>query len=200
MNCSKLRLLYKNHWQFEIPNVNKLSDKSIFNYFSFFFCSPFPFSNDQVRVLLYRECDWRGKRLLFDSSAIECINNSTTTTSSTSSSCSFSAASTASSPSSSSSPSCSTSTASSSSARSHQNGNNSSSSSSGYSSSSSHRSSTNSSYHIEYCDGFTYKYGKPNADYNNLGEMVFGSVAMSFRGTTLKVSVLDSQPKRISLN
>jgi hypothetical protein len=26
-----------------------------------------------VRVLLYRDCDWRGRRLLFDSSAIECI-------------------------------------------------------------------------------------------------------------------------------
>lgn len=27
-----------------------------------------------MRVLLYRECDWRGRRLLFDSSALEKIN------------------------------------------------------------------------------------------------------------------------------
>ena len=36
-----------------------------------FHCSQFPFSKDQVRILLFRECDWRGRRLLFDSSAIE---------------------------------------------------------------------------------------------------------------------------------
>ena len=37
----------------------------------FFLYSQFPFSKDQVRILLFRECDWRGRRLLFDSSAIE---------------------------------------------------------------------------------------------------------------------------------
>lgn len=36
-----------------------------------FHYSQFPFSKDQVRILLFRECDWRGRRLLFDSSAIE---------------------------------------------------------------------------------------------------------------------------------
>jgi hypothetical protein len=37
--------------------------------------SPFPFNKEQVRVLLFRECDWRGRRLLFDSSAIEKSSN-----------------------------------------------------------------------------------------------------------------------------
>jgi Folliculin-interacting protein N-terminus len=44
-------------------------------FFPPFIFSPhqFPFHKNQVRVLLYRDCDWRGRRLLFDSSAIECI-------------------------------------------------------------------------------------------------------------------------------
>lgn len=39
--------------------------------FKKFFSSQFPFNKEQVRILLFRECDWRGRRLLFDSSAIE---------------------------------------------------------------------------------------------------------------------------------
>jgi hypothetical protein len=31
---------------------------------------PFNFSKEQVRVLLFRECDWRGRKLLFDSKAV----------------------------------------------------------------------------------------------------------------------------------
>lgn len=30
----------------------------------------FPFSKDQVRVVLFRECDFRGRKLLFDSQAV----------------------------------------------------------------------------------------------------------------------------------
>lgn len=33
----------------------------------------FPFTTDQIRVILFRECDIRGKKLLFDSSAVERI-------------------------------------------------------------------------------------------------------------------------------
>lgn len=33
----------------------------------------FPFAADQVRVVLFRECDIRGRKLLFDSSAVEKI-------------------------------------------------------------------------------------------------------------------------------
>lgn len=32
---------------------------------------PFNFSSDQVRILLFRECDWRGRKLLFDSKAVQ---------------------------------------------------------------------------------------------------------------------------------
>ena len=37
----------------------------------FYFGSRFPFESHQVRIVLYRECDARGRRLLFDSSAIQ---------------------------------------------------------------------------------------------------------------------------------
>jgi hypothetical protein len=47
--------------------------------------SQFPFNKEQVRILLFRECDWRGRRLLFDSSAIEHVTNTTITTSTTTS-------------------------------------------------------------------------------------------------------------------
>jgi len=43
-----------------------------------FHCSQFPFSKDQVRILLFRECDWRGRRLLFDSRAIEPVTTTPT--------------------------------------------------------------------------------------------------------------------------
>lgn len=36
--------------------------------------SQFPFAADQVRVVLFRECDIRGRKLLFDSSAVEKIS------------------------------------------------------------------------------------------------------------------------------
>lgn len=38
-----------------------------------FYChfSQFPFDGSQVRILVYRECDTRGRRLLFDSNALE---------------------------------------------------------------------------------------------------------------------------------
>lgn len=32
---------------------------------------PFNFSKEQVRILLFRECDWRGRKLLFDSKAVQ---------------------------------------------------------------------------------------------------------------------------------
>ena len=40
-------------------------------FFLLFICSQFPFNKEQVRILLYRECDIRGRRLLFDSNAIQ---------------------------------------------------------------------------------------------------------------------------------
>lgn len=40
----------------------------------------FPFTADQVRVVLFRECDIRGRKLLFDSSAVEKISEAPSTT------------------------------------------------------------------------------------------------------------------------
>lgn len=36
---------------------------------SFFLFRPFTFTSEQVRVVVFRECDWRGTKLLFDSEA-----------------------------------------------------------------------------------------------------------------------------------
>lgn len=98
-------------------------------------CSQFPFSNEQVRILLYRECDWRGRRLLFDSTAVQKDNvsasgpNNLHTT-----------------------PNC-----------------------------------KKYSNYIDTIDGVSYRYTRPDEDFNGIGDMVFGSVSMSMRATTLKV-------------
>jgi Folliculin-interacting protein N-terminus/Folliculin-interacting protein middle domain len=41
------------------------------------------------------------------------------------------------------------------------------------------------------------QYGRPNPDYNAIGEMVFGSVAISFRGTSFKVHWLQSPARSL---
>ncbi|PSN41279.1 hypothetical protein C0J52_14352 [Blattella germanica] len=100
---------------------------------------PFNFSKEQVRVLLFRECDWRGRKLLFDSKAVQrtalenqpcsklkfgprqkCENKKTDA-------------------------------------------------------------------FVEVTNGFGYQYTRPNPDVTMLGEMIFGSVAMSFQGSVSKV-------------
>lgn len=35
----------------------------------------FPFSADQVRILVFKECDIRGRKLLFDSSTVEKVSS-----------------------------------------------------------------------------------------------------------------------------
>lgn len=42
--------------------------------------------------------------------------------------------------------------------------------------------------YIDVSNGYGYRYARPDTDFNSIGEMIFGSVAMSFRGTSLKVS------------
>lgn len=44
----------------------------LINYINLFYCSErlFTFSKDQVQVILFRECDFRGRKLLFDSHAV----------------------------------------------------------------------------------------------------------------------------------
>lgn len=88
-----------------------------------------------MRILLYRECDWRGRRLLFDSTAVQKVNvsasgpNTRRTT-----------------------PDC-----------------------------------KKYSNYIDTIDGVSYRYARPDEDFNGIGDMVFGSVSMSVRATTLKV-------------
>ncbi|KAG4077195.1 hypothetical protein HA402_016182 [Bradysia odoriphaga] len=95
----------------------------------------FPFSNEQVRILLYQETESNGRKLLFDSNAIQKVNLSASNTPADKS-------------------------------------------------------------YIEISDGIGYKYVKPENDHNSIGEMVFGSVAMAYRGTALKVHWMHS-PTRI---
>lgn len=105
----------------------------------------FPFSSEQVRVLLFRECDWTGRRLLFDSSAIEKVNVSSGNQPTKCDKLN------------------------------------------GQKSSSNNKDSSQS--FIDMCDGHGYTYNSPANDGCNIGEMVFGSVAMSFEGTSLKVAL-----------
>lgn len=48
---------------------------------------------------------------------------------------------------------------------------------------------------IEIYNGYGYTYDQKSCESDNIGEMVFGSVAMSFKGTSLKVT---KQSKMIS--
>lgn len=40
-----------------------------------------------------------------------------------------------------------------------------------------------------------FQYSKPNSDISQLSEMIFGSVAMSYRGTSYKIHSLTSPPR-----
>ncbi|CAG9799424.1 unnamed protein product [Chironomus riparius] len=115
--------------------------------------SQFPFSKDQVRILLFRECDWRGRRLLFDSSAIEPVTTPIQSQQQTA----LNTAATQTKP-------------------------------------SPLKLDKN---NIEYYEGKPYKYGRPSQDFNQIAEMVFGSVAISFRGTSFKVHWLHSPTRTL---
>ncbi|RZC36053.1 folliculin-interacting protein 1, partial [Asbolus verrucosus] len=96
---------------------------------------------DQVRVVLFRECDFRGRKLLFDSSSVKKILIGLTKSGEV--------------------------------AKTAENEKIS-----------------------EISNGYGYVYTKPQPDFNQLAEMVFGSVAMSFRGTYFKMHNLES-PNRL---
>ncbi|XP_037807172.1 uncharacterized protein LOC119600753 isoform X1 [Lucilia sericata] len=148
------------------------------------YLSQFPFDGRQVRILVYRECDSRGRRLLFDSNALEKVylkedngnvshssrhNVKSTTTTHAAANATIN----------------------------HNNNN--------------HKEildfnnkqqQTNNKGHsngsfIEVCEEYGYKHNRPNStDISSVGEMVFGALAMSFRGTSLKVHWLDG-PSRL---
>lgn len=138
------------------------------NIFGTLFSCIFPFSSEQVRVVLFRECDWTGRRLLFDSSAVQKVCLATSDQASKLS------------------PSPSASSINRSEKSSTPTENNGSHSARSY---------------IDICNGYGYIYDQTSCDpNNNIGEMVFGSVAMSFKGTSLKVAHFDQHHFEIAHN
>ncbi|XP_049767030.1 uncharacterized protein LOC126100466 [Schistocerca cancellata] len=109
---------------------------------------PFSFSKDQVRVILFRECDWRGRKLLFDSETVQKIAIETQQVKTKFGS-----------------------------------------------KQKSDKKKKNEAF-VEITNGFGYQYLRPNQDVTVMGEMIFGSVAMSFKGTAFKVHALKS-PDRL---
>lgn len=97
-------------------------------------------------MLIFRECDWTGRRLLFDSNAIQkvCVSSEERAA--------------------------------------------------WANLAKNQRQSTNADQkeatatnYIDICNGFGYVYARTANDSMSLGEMIFGAVAMSFKGTSLKV-------------
>lgn len=114
------------------------------------FNSLFPFASEQVRILLYRECDFTGRRLLFDSSALKKINVASSKPKAYQSNIK------------------------------NQNDIN------------ANNKDDKSTLHqefIEIWNGYGYTYNQASSDSNSIGEMIFGAVAMSFKGTSLKVRI-----------
>ncbi|XP_075164250.1 uncharacterized protein LOC142236853 isoform X2 [Haematobia irritans] len=146
----------------------------------------FPFDGSQVRILVYRECDTRGRRLLFDSNALEKVylkekngNNSSKQNVVKSTLSSFTV----------------------------QQQNSSNNLNNNHkeslladklrnSSTTANKGHSNGGF-IDVCDEYGYKHNRPNTtDITSIGEMVFGALAMSFRGTSLKVHWLEP-PSRL---
>ncbi|XP_017059973.1 uncharacterized protein LOC108100525 isoform X1 [Drosophila ficusphila] len=137
------------------------------------YLSRFPFEGSQVRVLLYKEDDSR--RLLFDSNALQKVTHRDPSATSASASSSSSSATNASGK--------------------FLKNEKYTSLQNGKIQAKAH--STNGSNFIDVCAEYGYKHNRPcGADITPLGEMVFGSLPMSFCGTALKVHWLP-EPARI---
>lgn len=106
---------------------------------------PFSFTRDQVRLLLFRECDARGRKLLFDSSAVQKTNID---------------------------------------------GNQSSRSKLGLKNKCDNIKKTET--YVEVTNGYGYQYTRPNSDVTLMGEMIFGSVAMTYKGMSSKIHSMKS--------
>uniref|UniRef100_A0A8C5YVX5 Folliculin interacting protein 2 n=1 Tax=Marmota marmota marmota TaxID=9994 RepID=A0A8C5YVX5_MARMA len=125
-------------------------------------CSEFDLSD--IRLIVYQDCERRGRQVLFDSKAVQKIEEMATQKTEdvpvkTSAKCCQG-----------------------------------SSSSSSSSSISSHSSSGGSLQHTKE-QLPKYQYTRPASDVNMLGEMMFGSVAMSYKGSTLKIHYIRSPPQ-----
>ncbi|XP_014098643.2 folliculin-interacting protein 1 isoform X2 [Bactrocera oleae] len=136
------------------------------------FPSQFPFDGRQVRVLLYRECDKTGRKLLFDSNALQKVTlketNGNIGKNGTDRFTRFSEYNTN---------------------NRNRNGNTNCGKSQAYKTHSSNS-------FIEVCEEYGYKHVQPNsAEFTSIGEMVFGASAMSFRGTAFKVHWLQQPPR-----
>uniref|UniRef100_A0A0A1WX57 Folliculin-interacting protein 2 n=1 Tax=Zeugodacus cucurbitae TaxID=28588 RepID=A0A0A1WX57_ZEUCU len=132
----------------------------------------FPFDGRQVRVLLYRECDKTGRKLLFDSNALQKVTlketNGNVGKRGTDRFTRFSEYT---------------------SNNRNRNGN------ANYSKSQAYKAHSSNSF-IEVCEEYGYKHVQPNsAEFTSIGEMVFGASAMSFRGTAFKVHWLQQPPR-----
>lgn len=110
--------------------------------------------------MLYRECDWTGRRLLFDSSAIQKVNVPPTQIIVSASSVAK------------------------------ENSSKQINSNNKHTAEKLANGKTTTRHFIEISNGYGYIYDATPIDSNSIGEMIFGSIAMSFRGTSLKV--LDS--------
>ncbi|TDG52566.1 hypothetical protein AWZ03_000799 [Drosophila navojoa] len=131
------------------------------------YLSQFPFDGSQVRVLLYKEDDSHGRRLLFDSHALQKVMLKESSQCSNRSGGKF------------------------------LKNDKFTSLQNGKIQAKAHSGSSNGSNFIEVCAEYGYKHNRPTgADLTPIGEMVFGSLAMSFCGTALKVHWLP-QPARI---
>uniref|UniRef100_A0A8C9Q717 Folliculin interacting protein 2 n=1 Tax=Spermophilus dauricus TaxID=99837 RepID=A0A8C9Q717_SPEDA len=132
---------------------------------TFWSCSEFDLSD--IRLIVYQDCERRGRQVLFDSKAVQKIEEMATQKTEdvpvkTSAKCCQ--------------------------------GSSSSSSSSSSSGISSHSSSGGSLQHTKE-QLPKYQYTRPASDVNMLGEMMFGSVAMSYKGSTLKIHYIRSPPQ-----
>ncbi|XP_018098729.1 folliculin-interacting protein 2 isoform X2 [Xenopus laevis] len=116
-----------------------------------------------IRLIVYQDCERRGRQVLFDSKAVRVIRNECTQRASEDAPAKIST-------------------------KSRQT------SSSGTCTISS-RSASNGSTHSNKNSLPRYQYTKPASDVNMLGEMMFGSVAMSYKGSTLKIHYIRCPPQ-----
>ncbi|XP_023414249.2 folliculin-interacting protein 2 isoform X3 [Loxodonta africana] len=130
-------------------------------------CSEFDLN--EIRLIVYQDCERRGRQVLFDSKAVHKIEE-------------VAAQNTEDDPLKMSAKCC------------HGSGSMNSSISSSSSSLSSHGSSGGSLQHAKE-QLPKYQYMRPASDVNMLGEMMFGSVAMSYKGPTLKIHYIRSPPQ-----
>uniref|UniRef100_A0A1A9WCV7 UDENN FNIP1/2-type domain-containing protein n=1 Tax=Glossina brevipalpis TaxID=37001 RepID=A0A1A9WCV7_9MUSC len=133
----------------------------------------FPFDTSQVRVLVFRECDSRGRRLLFDSRALEKVYSNQENVSKKVNECKMTH---------------------------NRKDSNHSFKDKSQTDQNPRRSSTigTSGNFIEVCKEYGYRHNRPDSvDITNIGEMVFGALAMSFRGTSLKVHWLQNPARML---